>query len=291
MEEIFKKARAKINLNLLVLNKREDNYHNIKSVFQKVNLYDEIYIRKTQNEDIEIKSNIEELNNEENIIVKAYRKLKQNYPQITGVNIYLKKNIPMQAGLGGGSTDCATFLLAMNKLFNLKLSEEEIKKIGRSLGADVVPCIYKNPVLAEGIGDEITKLNCGFKYYILIIKPNLACNTKEMYGNIDSQTELKQPDNYDKIIQALEEKDIKLLADNLYNRFESALGEKQDILILKGILEKSGAKKALMTGSGSCVYGIFENKQIAKKAYQELKEKYKIYICTSYCTNKEEIFD
>jgi len=169
MEEIYIKARAKINLNLEILEKREDNYHNIESVFQKVNLYDEIFIKKTLSNDCEIDTDIKELNNKENIIYKAYIKLKEKYSNITGIRVKVNKKIPMEAGLAGGSTDCASFILGMNKLFNLKLSKNEKECIGKSLGADVVPCFYNRAVMVEGIGDIVTKINTKFKYYILII--------------------------------------------------------------------------------------------------------------------------
>ncbi len=155
MNKIYSKARAKINLNLIVLNKREDNYHNIKSIFQKINLYDELYITKTENNSFELETNIEEINNKENIIYKAYNKLKEKYSFITGVKVKLNKKIPMQTGLAGGSTDCASFILSMNKLFNLNLSKKEIVDIGKSLGADVIQCFYNNAIMAEGIGDII----------------------------------------------------------------------------------------------------------------------------------------
>ncbi len=178
MEKIYVKARAKINLNLEVLEKRPDNYHNIKSVFQKINLYDEMYINKTDTNIIEINTNVEELNNSENIICKAYDMLKAEFNQISGLKVLLKKNIPMQAGLGGGSTDCAAFLLCVNKLFNLKLSKNKIEEIAKKLGADVVPCLYNKAVLAEGIGEIITPIDTNFKYHMLIIKTETHCSTK-----------------------------------------------------------------------------------------------------------------
>lgn len=128
MDRIYLKARAKINLSLEVLNKRDDNYHNIKSIFQKINLYDEIYIEKNDSNEFKLETNIESLNNTENIIYKAYLKLKEKYDNISGIKIILKKKIPMQAGLGGGSTDCASFIIGINKLFNLNISKNEIEK-------------------------------------------------------------------------------------------------------------------------------------------------------------------
>ncbi len=234
MKGIYTKARAKINLTLEVIGKREDNYHNIKSVFQKINLYDELYIQKTKTNEIKIRSNTKELNNKKNILYKAYEKLKETNPNITGIEVRLNKKIPMQAGLAGGSTDCASFLLGMNQLFDLKLSKEEIKNIGKSLGADVVPCLYNKAVLAEGIGDIITPIPTNFKYYIIIIKPDISCNTKKMYKKIDEKKRFMQTKNSDKMVKALQQKDIELLTNNLYNIFEEALEEKH---ILQGIKE------------------------------------------------------
>ena len=149
MNKVYLKARAKINLSLEVLNKREDNYHNIKSIFQKINLYDEMYIEKNGINKFDLITNIDSLNSKENIIYKAYLKLKEKYDNITGVKVILNKRIPMQAGLGGGSTDCASFIIGINKLFDLRLSKLEMEAIGKSLGADVVPCFYNKAIKGE----------------------------------------------------------------------------------------------------------------------------------------------
>lgn len=290
MEDIYAKARAKINLNLEVLNKRQDNYHNIKSVFQKINFYDEIYIRKTESNDIELQTNIKSLNNEDNIIYKAYKKLQEKYKNITGIKVILNKNIPMQAGLGGGSTDCASFILCMNKLFNLRLSKKEIEDIGKSLGADVIPCLYNRAIVAEGIGDKITIINTNFKYYVVIIKPNISCNTKEMYDRIDKKNQTVQIDDTNELVNGLKNNDIQKIAKNLHNVFEEVMQEIKLVDNIKEEFVKSGALGSLMTGSGSCIYGIFASKKLAKGAYRELKQKYQTYICTSYNSKRREEF-
>ena len=290
MKKIYIKARAKVNLNLEILGKREDNYHNLESVFQKVNLYDEIYIKKIQTDDFKLNINVKELDTKENIIYKAYVKLKEKHKTITGIEVTVNKKIPMQAGMAGGSTDCAAFIIAMNKLFDLKLTKKEKEALGKSLGADVVPCFYNKAVKAEGIGDIITNIDTNFKYYMVIIKPKISCNTKEMYQKIDAKKDLKQLHTTDDIIKALETKDIQLLANNLYNVFEEVIQEKEIIENVKKELIKSGALQALMTGSGSCVYGIFKDKQSAKNAYIALKDKYQTYICVSYNVKKGEMF-
>ena len=147
----------------------------------------------------------------------------------------------MQAGLAGGSTDCASFILGMNQLFKLKLSKMEMENIGKNLGADVVPCFYNRAVKGEGIGEIITPINTNMKYYLVIIKPNISCNTKEMYQKIDKKKYMKQPDNSDNIRKALEEKRLQLIADNLYNVFEDVIEEKYIIQIIKKELKQQGA--------------------------------------------------
>lgn len=285
MEQIYMKARAKINLTLEILDKREDNYHNLKSVFQKVSLYDEIYIQKTENENFKLETNVGEINNKDNIIYKSYERLKERFKQISGVKVILNKKIPMQAGMAGGSTDCASFIIGMNKLFNLNLSKDEIIDLGKNLGADVVPCLYNKAVLAEGIGEIITKIDTNFKYYILVIKPKLSCNTGEMFKKLDSKERNLKIDNTKKVIQALENNDIDLLSKNLYNAFEEVI----DAGSIKGQLIQNKAIGALLTGSGSCVYGIFRDKEDIKNAYENLKKKYEIYKCVSYNSKKEEM--
>lgn len=282
MNKIYMKARAKINLSLEILGKRPDNYHNLKSVFQKVNLYDEIYVEKTESNECEIQTNIGNLDSKDNIIYKAYVKLKEIYPQITGVKVNLNKKIPMEAGMAGGSTDCASFILCMNKLFSLNMSKEERENIGKSLGADVVPCFYNRALLAEGIGEIITPINTNFKYYILIIKPEMSCSTREMFKKIDEKGEILQKKNSENIIKSLESHKLELLSENLYNIFEEVIEEKEIIENIKDDLIKNGAIGSLLTGSGSCIFGLFKNKETAKQAYNKLKSKYQTYICTSY---------
>ena len=281
MEKIFLKPRAKINLNLEITGKRPDNYHNINSVFQKISLYDELYIYKLKTDEFILETNFAELNNKDNIIYKAYESLKNKYKSISGVKVILNKKIPMKAGLGGGSTDCASFILGINTLFNLNLSKEEIEQISKKLGADVVPCLYNKAILAEGIGDVITKINTNFKYYILIIRPNMSCSTKEMYNKIDEKNAILQKNTTKEIIKALETNNINLLAKNMYNVFEEAIEDKLILNKIKNELLEKGACGSLMTGSGSCIYGIFDTKENVKRAYKNLKEKYEVYFAIS----------
>lgn len=284
MDRIYAKARAKVNLTLNVLDKREDNYHNIETVFQKINLYDEIYVEKRVEDGIGIISNIEELNNENNIMCKAYVLLKKKYgDKIGGVQVHLTKHIPMQAGLAGGSTDCASFILCVDKLFDLHLREEELIQFAQKLGADVPACMYDVAVKGEGIGEKITKISTKMKFYIVLVKPEAACDTKIMYERIDShESELDQKYDSDKMIEALEEENIEKIARYLYNVFEKVIEHTELIEKVKRDLIDLGALGSLMSGSGSCVFGVFRNKEEAKKAYKIMKQNYKTYICLSY---------
>lgn len=285
---IYIKARAKVNLTLNILNKRLDNYHNLESIFQKVNLYDELYIEKTHGETLELISNLENVKLEDNIIYKAYIMLKEKYKSINGIRVTLNKKIPTEAGLAGGSTDCASFILAINKLYNLNIDERELINIGKKLGADVCPCYYNAAVKAEGIGDVITRINTVMKYYLLIIKPKISFSTKNMFNKIDQTSNIGKFQKSEPVIRALETNNIELLCNNLHNVFEDVVDEKNTICNLKTELKNSGAIGTLMTGSGSCVFGIYKNKNQAKYAYKALKNKYEIYICTSY-NRKEKI--
>lgn len=205
-----------------------------------------------------------------------------------GIKVSLNKKIPMQAGMAGGSTDAAAFINAMNKLFDLRMTENEIKSIGREIGADVVPCLYNIPVKAEGIGDIVNKLNTNLKYYIIVIKPDISCDTKYMYQRIDMTKDLKQNDFTEKIIEGMQKNNLKLMTSGMYNVFESVIEQKEKIEDIKNDFIKIGAINSLMTGSGSCVYGIFETKIEAKKAYEILKKKYnEIYICNSFVSEND----
>ena len=282
MNRIYLKARAKINLTLNVLEKRPDNYHNIESVFQKISLYDELFIKKNDNDCLYLECNLKELENQSNILNKTFNALKKEFPKISGVNVKLVKHIPLQAGLGGGSTDCASFILGMNSLFNLNASEEKLVEIGKSLGADVVPCMY-NLVKSEGIGDIVTKLKSNLTYYILLMKPNYECNTRIMYEKLDSNPNLVQKYNTNDVINILKNGNITDLQGKLYNVFENVIEEKDELNKIKNDFLFSGAIGTLLSGSGSCIYGIYETKKDANKAFDYLKSKYncKIYKCIS----------
>jgi len=277
---MYIKARCKINLTINVLNKRDDGYHELESVFQPISLYDELYIEKIQSDEFKFECDIDVLNNENNIICKAYRLMKQKYPnKISGVKARLIKHIPTEAGLGGGSADCASFIKAIDQIFNLELSQDDLISIGKTLGADVPACMFNNAIIGEGIGEKITSINTKMKYYILVVKPYICCNTKQMFEKLDETGSPTKREATLNVIKALETNDIKKLSENLYNSFENAIDEESIIFKIKDEFLKNNACGTLMSGSGSSVYGIYSNKQDLKNAYENMKNKYKVFFC------------
>ena len=290
MNQIYKKSRAKINLTLHILDKRPDGYHNLESVFQIVHLYDELFIEKTEDNHLTLICNVKELENENNIIYKAYHTLKQKHSGLPGVKVTLKKNIPSGAGLGGGSANCASFLTAMNQLFDLHYSKQDLINIGKTLGADVPPCLHNGALLAQGIGEILTPICTNMKYYIVLVKPDISFNTKLMYAKLDERknnvskqhsathpVETKTNFLSHKAIQSLETNNMSSLCNNLYNNFEQTLAKDSEIFTIQHLLLEHGALCSSMTGSGSACFGIFDDKELSKKAYQSLKKTYQSF--------------
>ncbi len=270
-----RKAYAKINLSLIIKNKIEDGKHYLDSVFHKISLCDEIEIEGNDLDKCIISCNIKELESD-NLILKAYDMLKEEY-EIPGVDVKLFKRIPMQAGLGGGSTDVATFILMVNQYFDLKMTFEELNKLGKSLGSDVVPCYYDYPVLGEGTGNIITPIVSNLDFNLVVIKPELECNTGLMYRKLDELKNREIPDNSNQVIKALEDNNLDLLVNNLFNSFEDVVDCKE----IKKDLIDSGALGTLLCGSGSCVFGIYKDKEAALKASKILEKKYLTFVCES----------
>ena len=218
----------------------------------------------------------------------TYNKLKEAYPSISGVSVKLVKNIPMQAGLGGGSTNCAGFIEGINSLFNLKMSKNDMINFGKTLGADVVPCMFST-VKSEGIGDIVSPFKSNLKYYILIVQPDFMCNTKIMYDKLDNSKNLKQNFYTNEVINILKNGETKDLKNKLYNVFEYAIDQRNLLDNLKSDFLNTGAVASLLSGSGSCIYGIYSDKKDIKNAYKFMKNKYnyEFYKCVSYNRLKE----
>ncbi len=269
------RSYAKINLTLDVLSRRENGYHDIKMIMQTVSLFDLIVIDKTDS-DISIATNLRYLpNNEKNIAYKAADAFYKETGIKGGVKIMIHKNIPVAAGLAGGSGNCAAVLTAMNMLYSNPLSKEKLMEIGATLGADVPYCFDGSTQLAEGIGEILSPLPKMADAYILLVKPPINVSTGAIYEEIDSAPIDVRPDT-DAMINALENKDIQGIADNLCNVMEAVTVKMHPIVGgIKTKMIMNGALGAVMSGSGPTVFGIFDDFEKAKKSADSFSLQFK----------------
>ena len=236
MNQIELKALAKINLGLDVLGRRENGYHDVRMVMQSIYLYDEVKIAKKKEPGITLTTNLKFLpTGDGNIAYKAAQLLMDEFDLKEGVQITLNKHIPVAAGLAGGSSNAAAVLFGMNRLFGLRLTQQELMDRGVKLGADVPYCIMRGTVLAEGIGEELSVLPAMPKCTVLIAKPPISVSTKMVYEALDSKEIVEHPD-------------------------------------IDGILD-CGAIGAMMSGSGPTVFGLFENRASAREAQKMIRDK------------------
>ena len=282
--EIVKMAPAKINLGLDVVRKREDGYHEVKMVMQTLNLYDRLTFRDNNSGLVTISSNMTQAPaTEDNIIYKACQLIKKEYGISSGIDVQLEKNIPVAAGMAGGSTDAAATLVALNEMFDLGLSRDVLMELGVKIGADVPYCIMQGTALSEGIGEILTPLCPMPKCYIAIAKPEVGVSTKWVYQNLDAAGLKNHPD-IDKMVEAINTGDLKGIVDTMENVLETVtIPAYPQIESIKQAMINGGAAGALMSGSGPTVFGIFEEKAAAEAVTHSLKQKglaAQVYVAT-----------
>ncbi len=290
MNPIKLNSQAKLNLFLSIGSKLENGFHEINSIFHQINLHDKISIKKIDENKTIIKSNIKEIENEDNLSFKAASLLRKNYGINEGVEINIDKKIPLGAGLGGGSSNAASTIIALNNLFNLNLNKNKLMEFASKIGSDVPFFVEGKTCFVSGIGDKIERIDANLKLNFVIIKPDIEISTKWAYDELDQQRDVPINNNFDnnekikKLISNIKNNDIKKIAENLHNDFEPIIFKKYPIIkTIKNNLIKNNALNALLTGSGSAVFGIFEDKEKAKEAYSELKEKYpSIYLTQTF---------
>lgn len=269
------KSPAKVNLILDVVSKRKDGYHNLETIMVPVSLCDNIEIAGTMSNQIEIISNNKDLpTNSRNIIHKAVKLLQNKTGIKKGVIIKLNKKIPIAAGLGGGSSNGASVLLALNKLWKTRLTRKQLMEIGKTLGADVPFFIYGKTALAKGIGEKIYPIKIKRDFWSILINPGFPVSTAWVYRNLNLALTKKAKDN-NKLISLLKKGEHPdLWGKYLFNDLENVTLQKFPVLteIKKAIME-SGALNVLMSGSGPSVFGVFASRDKALIAYNNLKKK------------------
>jgi 4-diphosphocytidyl-2-C-methyl-D-erythritol kinase len=277
-------APAKINVCLGVTGKRADGYHDIDSVMQTVALYDKISITLTENavgQKIEVTCTAHPELDGENDIAYGMAQIFFEYTKTENyeVNIEIEKVIPMEAGLGGGSSDAAATVLALNELTGAGLSEAELMAIGAKVGADVPFLVRRGTALVEGIGEIITPCRDLPETTVLIAYPkNEKVSTGKAYAAIDAHGKFSSHADFEKMKAAIEKGDLADIASASYNIFESVLPEGSAVFKIKAAMLAHGALMSLMSGSGSAVFGFFESKESAAKAAAELDTIAKTFI-------------
>lgn len=271
------RAHGKINLGLDVLRKREDGYHEVRMIMQSVGLYDNIEIvnlgpSATGKAEIDIETNLRYLpNNENNLAYKAALLLMEEFYITAHISIKIRKMIPVAAGMAGGSADAAAVLKGVNKLFALRLSNEELKRRGVKLGADIPYCIDGGTALSEGIGEILSPLPPMPPCIILLVKPPINVSTKLVYGKLDAGNIDYHPD-IDGMIDAIKNNDLHKLADKMGNVLATVTESEYPIVTdIKEKMVTMGALNAMMSGSGPTVFGLFDDKAKAKEAYNYFK--------------------
>lgn len=261
MDKACTKAYGKVNIGLDVTGRREDGYHFVKMILQSVDIFDEVAVRKQEN-GISVQTNKPFLpTDERNLAYKAAKILIDEYGIKEGVHIDIGKNIPVAAGMAGGSTDAAAVLKLMDKIFELNMDQNEMDRIAVRLGADVPFCLRKGTYLAEGIGEKLTKLPDMPSCYLAIINPHFGISTKWSYEQLDKMTEIKHPD-IDGIINAMGAHDLEKVSAEMGNVLEKAALEKYpQIQEIKDKLLSAGAMGSLMSGSGPTIFGIFADEE------------------------------
>lgn len=286
MDTISLKALAKINLGLDVVRRREDGYHEVRMVMQTIHLYDRLEMEKTATQGIELSTNLSYLPvNENNLVYRAGKLLKDEFGITEGIKVYLNKRIPVAAGMAGGSTDAAAMLYGMNELFELGLSREQLMERGVRIGADVPYCLMRGTALAEGIGEILTPLAPMVKCPVLIAKPAISVSTSFVYQNLKLDADTKHPD-IDRLIKDIRKQDLGAIAGDMGNVLESVTIPNYPVIAqIKEQMMDSGAINAMMSGSGPTVFGLFEEEETAQAAYQKMKESglaKQVYLTTIY---------
>ena len=272
MVEMKLKAFAKINLGLDVLRRREDGYHEVRMIMQTIGLYDKIILKKIKNPEIQIKTNLFYVpENENNLAYQAAKLLMDEFHFDFGISIDLQKFIPVAAGMAGGSSAAAAVLYGMNRMLRLNLSKRELMERGVKIGADVPYCIMRGTALAEGIGEKLTSLPPMPGCRVLVAKPAVSVSTKFVYENLKLDDDIVHPD-IDMLLEGLKESNLKKVAANMGNILESVtIPCYPAIAQIREEMMRHGALNAMMSGSGPTVFGLFEKEALAEKAYASLR--------------------
>lgn len=267
------RAFAKINLGLDILRKREDGYHEVRMIMQTIQMYDVLEMKRVKKPGISLSVNYPYIpSDERNLVYKAAKLLMDEFQVKEGVDIRLEKFIPVAAGMAGGSSDAAAAMVGINHLFKLGLSEKDLMDRAVNIGADVPYCIMRGTALAEGIGEKLTRIAQVPDCYVLIGKPGIGVSTKTAYESLQLDKIQSHPD-IDGMIRDIENGNLLAMMDKMGNVFESGIIGKYPVIgEIKDLMEANGALKAMMSGSGPTVFGIFDDREKMEAAAAVLRQ-------------------
>jgi len=263
------KAHAKINLTLDVLSRRLDGYHEVEMIMQSIKLHDTLEFQLADEITLTA-SGLEVDTGPDNLIMRAARLLQQEAGLSFGAHIHLHKEIPVAAGLAGGSTDAAATLRGLNELWNMGLSQQELKELGVKLGADVPFCLMGGTAIARGIGEVLTPLPPAPNFGVILVKPAFGVSTAQVYRGLDLNNLGPRPSTPG-MLEALRRKDLAQVAGELTNVLESVtLRLHPELKEIKEQLTRAGCRGVLMSGSGPTVFGLAENENTAAQIARKL---------------------
>ncbi len=271
---VKEKAYARINLFLNVINKRIDGYHDLEMVMASIDLFDVLTFKSLETKEIIVESDILITKNvEDNLVFKVAHFLQTEFDVTKGVHITIKKDIPIEAGLAGGSADAAATLRGLNKLWKLELPLEDLAKIGSEFGADIPFCVFNKLCIARGKGEDLFFLDKKVNCPILIVNPNIRISTKEVFERFEeSDVQIRKIND---MTAGIYNRNAELICRELYNSLEKVAFEMEPIIReIKNKMIDIGLQGALMSGSGSTVFGISKDKAKLKKAYETFNDKY-----------------
>ena len=273
MDTLTRKAYAKINLGLDVLRRREDGYHEVKMIMQTVDIYDVLTFVKAPADVFRLSVDSAQIpDDDNNLVLKAARLLFATAGIDAGVEVTLQKNIPVAAGMAGGSTDAAATLIGLNALYDLRFTTEQLQEIGVKLGADIPYCSMGGTALSQGIGEILRPLPAPPRAHLVIAKPDLMISTKYVYENLHANS-LKVHPNIDGMIEALSNQDLTKMCSLMGNVLETVTEKENPIITqIKDLMKEQGATGALMSGSGPTVFSIFTEEEKARSCFQKIQE-------------------
>ncbi|AFZ89093.1 4-(cytidine 5'-diphospho)-2-C-methyl-D-erythritol kinase [Bacillus velezensis] len=268
---ILEKAPAKINLSLDVTSKRPDGYHEVEMIMTTIDLADRIELTELPENVIRVASHNRFVpDDQRNLAYQAAKLLKERFQVKKGVSIMITKVIPVAAGLAGGSSDAAATLRGLNRLWDLKLSAEELAELGAEIGSDVSFCVYGGTALATGRGEKIRHISAPPHCWVVLAKPTIGVSTAEVYRRLNLQ-QVRHPD-VQAMIDAIEEKSFQKVCGQLGNVLESVtLSLHPEVAMIKNQMKRFGADAVLMSGSGPTVFGLVQYESKVQRIYNGLR--------------------